>query len=300
MTTNDSNDGIRIFNNATAILTGGASGIGEALARELAARGCDVTITDLQIERAEELAAQVRSSGGLITAVKADVTDYSAMEKIIQDTAQRTGRLDYLFNNAGVVLGGEVCHYGIDDWNFIIDVNLKGVVNGIQAAYPIMIEQGFGHIVNTASMAGLVAGPGNTAYTTTKHAVVGLSNSMRCEASAKGVRVSALCPGFIRTPILDDAGKFGRVLFELTPEQKRIQNELIEKAKPMDPELFAKKALDQVARNRPIVILPSFWKFIWMTQRMFPLQGLKSVQKSYRKMLRKMGIVSGASSSKAL
>ena len=100
------------------------------------------------------------------------------------------------------MIGGSVNLYSIEDWNQIIDVNLRGVINGIQAAYKIMMEQGFGHIVNTASMAGLMPGPGNVAYTTTKHAVVGLSKSLRAEAAHRGVRVSVLCPGVIRTPIL--------------------------------------------------------------------------------------------------
>ena len=107
-----------------------------------------------------------------------------------------------MFNNAGIAIGGSAHDYGIQEWNQIIDVNLRGVVNGVQAAYCIMIKQGFGHIVNTASITGLMPTPGQVAYSMTKHAVVGLSLSLRAEAALLGIRVSVLCPGAIRTPIL--------------------------------------------------------------------------------------------------
>lgn len=194
---------IRIFDGATAIVTGGASGIGRALAEELAKRGCEVVLADLQIDLAEEVASEIQVSGGKAKAVKVDVTDFPAMEQLVRETVRRTGRLDYIFNNAGIAIGGNVYHYGIADWNQIVDVNLRGVINGIQAAYKIMMEQGFGHIINTASMAGLMASPGAVAYATTKYGVVGLSKSLRAEAAQIGVRVSVLCPGVIRTPILD-------------------------------------------------------------------------------------------------
>jgi NAD(P)-dependent dehydrogenase (short-subunit alcohol dehydrogenase family) len=179
----ESNKTIRIFGGATAIVTGGASGIGRALAEELARRGCEVVLADLQIELAEEVVSEIRVSGGKAKAVKIDVVDFPAMEQLVQETVKRTGRLDYIFNNAGIEIGGNVNHYGIEHWNQIVDVNLRGVINGIQASYKIMMAQGFGHIVNTASMAGLMPGPGNVAYTTTKHAVVGLSKSLRAEAA---------------------------------------------------------------------------------------------------------------------
>jgi NAD(P)-dependent dehydrogenase (short-subunit alcohol dehydrogenase family) len=125
-----SNKTIRIFEGATAIVTGGASGIGRALAVGLAKRGCEVVLADLQIELAEEVASEVNLSGGKAKAVKIDVTDFSAMEGLVQETVQRTGRLDYLFNNAGIVIGGSVNLYGIKDWNQVIDVNLHGISKG--------------------------------------------------------------------------------------------------------------------------------------------------------------------------
>jgi NAD(P)-dependent dehydrogenase (short-subunit alcohol dehydrogenase family) len=284
----ESNKTIRTFGGATAIVTGGASGIGRALAEELARRGCEVVLADLQIELAEEVASEIRVSGGKAKAVKIDVADFPAMERIVQETVERTGRLDYIFNNAGIGMGGNVNHYGIEDWNQMIDVNLRGVINGIQAAYKIMVAQGFGHIINTASMAGLMPGPGSVAYTTTKHAVVGLSKSLRAEAAQMGVRVSVLCPGVIRTPILEGGGKYGKMLIDIPPEQMR---RLWEKLKPMSPNIFAKKVLNSVAKNKAIIIAPSWWKRFWWVNRLSPSFGIFLAQKRFQKVQKELGSV---------
>ena len=282
------NKAIRIFDGATAIVTGGASGIGRALAKELAKRGCEVVLADLQIELAGEVVSEINASGGKAKAVEIDVTDFSAMEQLVQETVKRTGRLDYIFNNAGIVIGGYVNQYGIEDWNQIVDANLRGVVNGIQAAYQVMMEQGFGHIVNTASMAGLMPGPGNVAYTMTKHAVVGLSISLRAEAAQMGVRISVLCPGVVQTPILEGGGKYGKMLIDIPAERVR---QLWEKLKPMPPNLFAKKVLNSVAKNKAIIIVPSWWKWFWWINRLSPSLGISLAQRRFQKMQKELGII---------
>jgi len=282
----ESNRALRIFAGATAIVTGGASGIGRALAEELARRGCEAVLADLQGELAEEVASGIRARGGKATAIKTDVTDYPAMEQTVKETVKRTGRLDYIFNNAGIGIGGNVSHYGIKDWNQIINVNLKGVINGVQAAYFVMMKQGFGHIVNTASMAGLMPSPGNVAYATTKSAVVGLSKSLRAEAAQSGVRVSVICPGVIRTPILESGGKYGKMLVEIPPEKIR---EMWEKFKPMAPDMFAGKALDLIARNKAIIIVPSWWKLYWWLNRLSPSFGISFAEKWFKKIQKELG-----------
>jgi NAD(P)-dependent dehydrogenase (short-subunit alcohol dehydrogenase family) len=284
----ESNKAIRIFDGATAIVTGGASGIGRALAEELAKRGCEVVLADLQIGLAEEVASEIRISGGKAEAVKIDVTDFPAMQRLVEETVKRTGRLDYIFNNAGIVIGGSVSLYGIEDWNRVIDVNLRGVINGIQAAYKMMVAQGFGHIVNTASMAGLVHGPGNVAYTMTKHAVVALSESLRIEAAQAGVRVSVICPGAVRTPILEGGGKYGKMLIEIPPEQMR---RMWERVRPMPPNIFAEKVLNLVAKNKAIIIVPSWWRVFWWVNRLSPSLGRFLSQKRFQKMQKELGIV---------
>jgi NAD(P)-dependent dehydrogenase (short-subunit alcohol dehydrogenase family) len=285
----ESNKAIRTYNRATAIITGGASGIGRALAEELAKRGCEAVLADLQIELAEEVASKIYLSGGKAKAVKVDVTDYPAMEYLVQETVKRTGRLDYIFNNAGIGIAGPVERYGIHDWNQIIDVNLRGVINGIQATYKMMLTQGFGHIVNTASMAGLMSNPGNVNYATTKHAVVGLSKSLRVEAAPMGIRVSVLCPGVIRTPILD-GGQYGKMLIEIPAEQL---HRMWEKFKPMPPNIFAKKVLNLIEINKAIIIVPSWWKVFWWVDRLSPSLGMVLAKKTSKEMEKLLGIGEG-------
>jgi short chain dehydrogenase/reductase family oxidoreductase len=271
---------IRSFRAATAIITGGASGIGRALALELADRGCDVVVSDLQDDLAEEVAREIRDRGGKATAARLDVTDCVAFERLVKDTVERTGRLDYLFNNAGIShgMGAGARHYRIEDWRRMIDVNLGGTVNGIQAAYNTMIAQGFGHIVNTASMAGLVPSPGTTSYVTTKHAIVGLSYNLRAEAAQLGVRVSVLCPGVIRTPFIE-GGRYGRQVAGVTSEATR---EMWEQKKPISAEEFATKAADAVARNEAVVVIPGYWKLFWWLFRLSPSLCMSIATKSFR------------------
>ena len=284
----ETNKKIRTFDKAVAIVTGAASGIGKELAEELARRGCEVVLADLQIALAREVAAEIRAAGGKARAVRTDVTDFPAVKRLVKDTIKRLGRLDYIFNNAGIGIGGFVDLCCVADWNKAIDVNLRGVTNGIQAAYAIMRQQGFGHIVNTASMAGLVPGPGTVLYTMTKHAVVGLSISLRGEAALSGVRVSVICPGVIQTPILEGGGRYGKLLMDVSPEELR---RMWKRLRPMPPHLFARKALAAVARNKAIIIFPRWWRAFWWINRLSPALGMFLAQSAYRDYLKKLGLL---------
>jgi NAD(P)-dependent dehydrogenase (short-subunit alcohol dehydrogenase family) len=252
------------FSGKTAIITGGASGIGAALAKEIAKAGAEVVVADRQVELAERVAADIRASGGRSTASEVDVRSLPSLTRVVQKAIGRTGAVDYFFNNAGIGVGGEVLQNSVDDWRYIVDVNLMGVVHGIHAAYPRMVEQGFGHIVSTASMAGLMPTPLTASYGATKAAVVALSRALRIEAAEYGVRVSVICPGVIRTPILA-GGRHGRLKMEM-PVEKTLEN--WERLRPMDPDKFVGKVLDQVAANREIIIVPSWWKIVWWMNRL--------------------------------
>jgi short-subunit dehydrogenase len=146
----------------------------------------------------------------------------------------------------------------------VFDVNLRGVVHGIQAVYPIMIGQHSGHIVNTASIAGLATMPGQASYTATKHAIVGISKSLRIEAERHGVRVSVLCPGMVSTPML-----------------------IAETSRGMAPERFAERALRAVLRGDAIIVLPTWWKAFWYLERFSPALSMR-VAKAMLKRVREM------------
>ena len=266
---------LRIFYGSVSIVTGGASGIGRALAEELACRGSEVILADLHTELMEEVASGIRDKGGKVNIFTLDVSDFKEVDTLLKKTVDRTGRLDYIFNNAGIGIGGPVELNSIEDWEKIINVNLAGVVNGVHASYRIMLKQGFGHIVNTASMAGLIPIPLLTSYSATKHAIVGLSRTLRIEGADSNIRVSTLCPGVINTPILDNAKKYGKMHADITPE-------LLKKFKPMNAEKFAKKALNAIAKNRAIIIIPSRWKLLWWINRLSPTTGDYLTGRFYR------------------
>jgi NAD(P)-dependent dehydrogenase (short-subunit alcohol dehydrogenase family) len=257
---------LRTYKGAVAIISGGASGIGRALGEELARRGAEIVLADRQTDLVAEVAACIRANGGKSQPATLDVTDFLALDSLVQETVANHGRLDYLFNNAGIVIAGEAHHYQLQDWNEVINVNLCGVANGVQAGYAIMRRQGFGHIVNTASIAGLIPQAGILSYSASKHAVVGLSASLRIEAELVGVRVSVLCPGAVETPIVG-GGKYGKHL-QAIPE--RIQRQVWESIRPIAPEYFARKALNAVANNQAIIVLPWRWNALWWLYRICP------------------------------
>jgi short-subunit dehydrogenase len=198
---------------------------------------------------------------GSATAAALDVTDAAAVQRLVDETASAHGRLDFLFNNAGVAVMGHAAQMGLDDWTRLVRINLLGVVHGITAAYPRMIRQGFGHIVNTASLAGLVPTPGATGYAMTKHAVVGLSTSLRGEAAAHGVRVSVVCPGVVDTPIKDATQWFGA-------DRDETLASLPVRLYP--PERCARDIAEGVRRNRAIIVVSAHARFAWAAYRLAP------------------------------
>ncbi|MEV0967900.1 SDR family oxidoreductase [Microtetraspora glauca] len=245
----------------TAVITGGASGIGRAVARALVARGLHVTIAD--IRHAEKAAGDLGCAHATL-----DVTDASAVRDLLGAVRDEHGRLDYVFNNAGIAIGGYADELTLDHWNAAIDVNLRGVVHGVHAAYPIMVRQGFGHIVNTASLAGLTPAPMMAPYTATKHAVVGLSLALRAEAAAKGVRVSVVCPGFVDTPLLDHANP-GLPPTEVGDQARRAAVRAQGRLYPVDA--MARDILRGVARDQAFIVAPASARFAWRLARLSPV-----------------------------
>lgn len=186
----------------TAFVTGGASGMGLAMARSFAKAGMKVVVADIEQTALDAVQAEFESSNVEFLALKLDVTDRDAMEAAAAAAEARFERVHVLCNNAGVAVGGPIDQMAYNDWDWVVGVNIGGVVNGLQAFLPRIKAHGEGgHVVNTASMAGHLAIPGLSVYTATKFAVVGISETMRADLATANIGVSVLCPGIVNTNI---------------------------------------------------------------------------------------------------
>lgn len=258
-----------------SIVTGGGSGIGRALCLELARRGARVIVTDIDEAAAAAVAREIGSTGGKAAAHALDVTIAADVKRLVAEVANREGRLDLLFNNAGIGIGGEAQYLSLEDWRRVLDVNLLGVINGVHAAYPLMIEQRSGHIVNMASIAGLFPFPIALPYTTSKYAVLGLSQGLRAEGAALGVKVSVVCPASIDTSI------WSRSILRGQDKEKALA--LLRPLMPVDR--CARVILRGVERNRATILVSGEARVLALLNRVSPaLAGAvtRSMVKRYR------------------
>jgi NAD(P)-dependent dehydrogenase (short-subunit alcohol dehydrogenase family) len=261
------------FENKVAIVTGGASGIGRALCEELARRrAAAIVVADINAEGAQEVAAANRQ----MQAMHVDVSCEGDVQELVDETVSQHGRLDLMFNNAGVTICGEVRDLTLDHWRRMLDVNLWGVIHGTTAAYRVMVDQGFGHIVNVASLDGLTPMPLATPYTAAKHAVVGLSTALRIEGADLGVKVSVACPGAVQTNILNTAAFVGIKREEAIAE---MQSPFM--AEPTD---CARAILRGVERNQAIIIDTKLNRLFWQLYRISPSLYTALMQKCVEQM----------------
>jgi NAD(P)-dependent dehydrogenase (short-subunit alcohol dehydrogenase family) len=259
-----------------AIVTGGASGIGRAIAASLVTRGDTVLVTDINAAGAVQVAEKLNAVGpGKAFSATLDVTDAAAVAAAYQAFYAEHGRLDLVFNNAGIAIGGLAEELTLDHWNRAIDINLKGVVHGVDAAYRIMLKQGSGHIVNTASMAGLVPMPMGIPYTATKHAVVGLSLGLRAEAAGRGIKVSVVCPSFVDTPLLTNINPD----LPETPMSGDAKAD-IKQAQPKlyTAEKLARDIIRGVEKNHALIVAPASARIAWRGARFTPTGAVRVAQ----------------------
>jgi NAD(P)-dependent dehydrogenase (short-subunit alcohol dehydrogenase family) len=250
------------FEGKVAVITGGASGIGRALSERFARAGMKIVLADVEPEALERAAREIGATGAQTLAVRTDVSKGADVEALAQATLDRFGKVHIVCNNAGVAVSAPCWTHTVADWEWLLGVNLWGVVHGIRVFTPILLSQGEdGHIVNTGSVAGLMSGPGMGIYNVTKHSVVTLSETLYQELAMMGSRVgvSVLCPGFVKTRIFESARNRPDHLaataprMEGSPDLEQMGRLLL--AGGLEPSVIAERVFDAVASKR-FYILP--------------------------------------------
>ena len=244
-----------------AFITGGASGMGLAMARSFAAAGMKVAIADVEQDALDRVKAEFNASNAEVITLQVDVTDRAAMEAAADATEAAFDKVHVLVNNAGVAVTGSLDQMSYEDWDWVMGVNLDGVVNGLQAFVQRIKAHGEGgHVVNTASLAGHFAIPGLGVYTATKYAVVGISETLRADLKQHDIGVSVLCPGVVNTNIFDsgrnrpshlqgetDTAKM--VLSEDVAEPEREQRMAEMMARALDPAVVGDMVLHSIQED---------------------------------------------------
>lgn len=265
------------FKDKVAVITGGGSGIGRELCFQLAKSGATVVVADIREDYAKNTVDAIKNLGGTARYMKVNVASEAEVQQLIEETVSQYGRIDYMFNNAGIAIGGDVRDLTMAQWKKVMDINWNGVLYGSTIAYRVMAQQGFGHIVNTASATGLMPQPGNTPYCASKHAVVGLSQSLRYEGVDVGVKVSTICPGHVQTDI------YKNMTVANVPNEKVVESL---PSGAMRTSEAVDLILKGIIKNKDIIIFPVSVRWAWRIHRLFPallkqawLRKIRSIRK---------------------
>jgi NAD(P)-dependent dehydrogenase (short-subunit alcohol dehydrogenase family) len=258
----------------TVLVTGAGSGIGRETALLCASRGADLILCDVDDAGLEGTASAARAHGREVLARRVDVADRGAMQAFADAVHERVEALDLLVNNAGVGLGANFLDTELEDWDWIVPINVMGVVHGCHMFIPRMVARGRpGHVVNLSSAAGYFANPGLSAYSTTKFAVLGLSEALRVELRPHGIGVTAVCPGLINTPIT----RTSRMRGGAAEEQARARVIKLYERRNYGPDRVAQRILRAVARDRAVMpVTAEAWAMYVLTRAAPPLARLLS------------------------
>jgi NAD(P)-dependent dehydrogenase (short-subunit alcohol dehydrogenase family) len=258
---------VRRLRGRTALVTGAASGIGRATALELARRGADLALCDIDAAGLEATAAEARALGREVLARRVDVAQADAMREFAAEVHRRTPAVDLLVNNAGVAVVGGLLDTSLEDWDWILGVNLRGVLLGCHCFVPPMVRRASGgHVVIVASAAAYAANQALVAYCTTKFAVLGLAESLAEELANHGIGVTAVCPGLIDTPITRSARLRGPL------DRPDVRERLVDgyRRRGYGPERVARAMLDAVQRGRLVApVAPEAWA-LYYAKRLAP------------------------------
>jgi NAD(P)-dependent dehydrogenase (short-subunit alcohol dehydrogenase family) len=245
-----------------AVVTGAASGLGQALTIELARRGHDVVGGDLSVASMRETADAVTALGRRMVAVQADVRDPTQVADLAEAAIELGGRIDVWVNNAGVAVAGDVGDVPLEDWRWLLDINLMGVVHGLHVAVPVMRGQGFGGVLNVASAAGLISTPSMSAYNASKAAVVAITETLHAELVGTGVRATALCPTFFETNLLSTART-------PDPSKLRAARSLMRRSAWKASDVAA-RSLDDLEAGRLYSVPMADGRWLWRLRRLAP------------------------------
>lgn len=246
-----------------AVVTGAGSGLGRALALELGRRGARVVVSDVNEEAAEETAAQVRRQGAEAHVELCDVGQWEAVEALEAKSREAIGQVDVLCNNAGVAAAGPFETISLEDWRWVVDIDLWGVIYGCRAFLPAMRERRRGRVLNVASAAGLISTPEMSPYNVSKAGVVALSETLYGEYNKHKVNISVLCPTFFQTNILDASRG------DTDPKRRAFAEGLMRRSKVQAPDVAA-SALDSLEKGRLYCVPMRDGRAMWRLQRLIP------------------------------